>query len=228
MFWQPQFNKQFRQNIGTYLWSGKNIYPQHDVDSDTSNEQHQPQVQNLKDNLSVAYTDLEGRTFLNNCFETINIKLNLGLNHELQQSKNLHLQQLQKLEENKLCLQRADRLASKFTAALEMKSFVQPPASYQKDSEIMMTIYQIQKMKKTFSLLTHVNVQANQFLTTKVRIRTHDLMERAQNHLKVQICHLTKMQEELTYKIQILKVKMKFSFPLRNSEKMTNKIKLSL
>ena len=179
MFWQPQFNKQFRQNIGTYLWSGKNTYPQHDADSDTSDErhhnssnvsqdnnmmslaeqmqalqdditanpprterlamlpQHQQQVQNLKDNLSLAYTNLEARTLFINLFETINIKLNLGLNHELQQSKNLHLQQLRKLEENKLCLQRADLLASKFTAALEMPSFVQPPASYQREQSLL-------------------------------------------------------------------------------------------
>jgi hypothetical protein len=44
----------------------------------------------------------------------------LGLDVDLERSKHLHIQQALRLEEEKLQLQKADNLASKFTAALEI------------------------------------------------------------------------------------------------------------
>jgi hypothetical protein len=46
--------------------------------------------------------------------------LNLGLDVDLERSKHLLIQQALHLEEEKLWLQKADNLASKFTASLEM------------------------------------------------------------------------------------------------------------
>ena len=99
--------------------------------------QQQQQVKNLKDNLGIANTDLESRSLYIDLFESINNKLNLGLNQKLQQTKTLHLQQLRKLEEDKLCLQKADFLASKFTAALEMPIFTIPPLNYKREQSLL-------------------------------------------------------------------------------------------
>ena len=82
--------------------------------------QQQKQVKNLKDNLSVVHVDLEARKLHINLFEAINQKLNLGLDVDLERSKHLLIQQALHLEEEKLWLQKADNLASKFTASLEM------------------------------------------------------------------------------------------------------------
>ena len=60
----------------------------------------------------------------------INQKLNLGLDVDLERSKHLHIQQALRLEEEKLQLQKADNLASKFTAALEIPKIVQPPLDF--------------------------------------------------------------------------------------------------
>ena len=91
----------------------------------------QQQVKNLKDNLQTANVKFEALKLNIDLFEAINAKLNLSLEHVLQQTKDLHRQQARKLAEEKLRLQRADLLASKFTAALEMPKFVWPPDSYQ-------------------------------------------------------------------------------------------------
>jgi hypothetical protein len=99
--------------------------------------QQQQQVKNLKDNLSVAHVDLEARKLHINLFEAINQKLNLGLDDDLERSKHIHLQQAMHLEEEKLRLQKADNLASKFTAALEMPKIVQPPVGFRRETNLL-------------------------------------------------------------------------------------------
>ncbi len=99
--------------------------------------QQQQQVKNLKDNLSVAHVDLEARKLHINLCEAINQKLNLGLDVDLERSKHLHLQQAMRLEEEKLRLQKADNLASKFTAALEMPKIVQPPLGFRRETNLL-------------------------------------------------------------------------------------------
>jgi hypothetical protein len=99
--------------------------------------QQQQQVKNLKDNLSVAHVDLEARKLHINLFEAINQKLNLGLDNDLERSKHIHLQQAMRLEEEKLRLQKADNLASKFTAALEMPKIVQPPFGFRRETNLL-------------------------------------------------------------------------------------------
>jgi len=99
--------------------------------------QQQQQVKNLKDNLSVAHADLEARKININLFERINEVLNLNLDDDLQRSKILHMQQVRKLEEEKLRLLKADNLASKFTAALEMPTIVQPPEGFRRESNLL-------------------------------------------------------------------------------------------
>jgi len=99
--------------------------------------QQQQQVKNLKDNLSVAHVDLEARKLHINLFEAINQKLNLGLDDDLERSKHIHLQQAMRLEEEKLRLQKADNLASKFTAALEMPKIVPPPLGFRRETNLL-------------------------------------------------------------------------------------------
>jgi hypothetical protein len=99
--------------------------------------QQQQQVKNLKDNLSVAHVDLEARKLHINLFEAINQKLNLGLDDDLERSKHIHLQQAMRLEEEKLRLQKADNLASKFTVALEMPKMVQPPFGFRRETNLL-------------------------------------------------------------------------------------------
>ncbi len=99
--------------------------------------QQQQQVKSLKDNLSVAHFDLEACKLHINLFEAINQKLNLGLDDDLQRSKHLHLQQAMRLEEEKLRLQKADNLASKFTAALEMPKIVQLPIGFRRETNLL-------------------------------------------------------------------------------------------
>jgi hypothetical protein len=99
--------------------------------------QQQQQVKNLKDNLSVAHVELEARKLHINFFEVINQKLNLGLDVNLERSKHLHLQQAMRLEEEKLRIQKADNLASKFTAALEMPKIVQPPLGFRRETNLL-------------------------------------------------------------------------------------------
>jgi len=99
--------------------------------------QQQQQVKNLKDNLSVAHVDLEARKLHINLFEAINQKLNLGLEDDLERSKHIHLQQAMRLEEEKLRLQKADNLASKFTAALEMPKIVPPPLGFRRETNLL-------------------------------------------------------------------------------------------
>jgi hypothetical protein len=99
--------------------------------------EQQQQVKNLKDNLSVAHVDLEAPKLHINLFEAINQKLNLGLDVDLGRSKHLHLQQAMRLEEEKLQLQKADNLASKFTAALEMPKIVQPPLGFRRETNLL-------------------------------------------------------------------------------------------
>jgi hypothetical protein len=91
----------------------------------------------LKDNLSVAHVDLEACKLHINLFEAINHKLNLGLDVNLERSKHLHIQQALRLEEEKLRLQRADNLASKFTAALEMPKIVQLPPGFRREANLL-------------------------------------------------------------------------------------------
>jgi hypothetical protein len=99
--------------------------------------QQQQQVKNLKDNLSVAHVDLEACKLHINLFEAINQKLNLGLEDDLERSKHIHLQQAMRLEEEKQRLQKADNLASKFTAALEMPKIVQPPVGFRRETNLL-------------------------------------------------------------------------------------------
>ena len=99
--------------------------------------QQQQQVKNLKDNYQTANVEFEARKLNINLFEAINAKLNLGLENVLQQTKKLHLQQARKLAEEKLRLERADILASKFKAALEMPDFIRPPDSYRREQNLM-------------------------------------------------------------------------------------------
>ncbi len=99
--------------------------------------QQQQQVKNLKDTLSVAHINLEACKLHIYLFEAINQKLNLGLDVDLERSKYLHIQQALSLEEEKLQLQKADNLASKFTAALEMPKIMQPPPGFRRETNLL-------------------------------------------------------------------------------------------
>jgi hypothetical protein len=99
--------------------------------------QQQQQVKNLKDNLSVVHVNLEAGKLHINLIKAINQKLNLGLDVNLERSKHLHFQQALRLEEEKLRLQKADNLASKFTAALEMLNIMQPPVSFRRETNLL-------------------------------------------------------------------------------------------
>jgi hypothetical protein len=70
-------------------------------------------------------------------FEAINQKLKLGLDVDLERSKHLHIQQALHLEEEKLQLQKADNLTSKFTAAFEMPKIVQPPQGFRRETNLL-------------------------------------------------------------------------------------------
>jgi hypothetical protein len=59
------------------------------------------------------------------------------LDVNLERSKHLHIQQALRLEEEKLRLQRADNLASKFTAALEMPKIVQLPPGFRREANLL-------------------------------------------------------------------------------------------
>jgi hypothetical protein len=88
--------------------------------------QQQQQVKNLKDNLSVVHVDLEARKLHINLFEAINQKLNLGLDDDLERSKvQTHSPPTSHaFGRGEASLQKADNLASKFTAALEMPKII--------------------------------------------------------------------------------------------------------
>ena len=95
--------------------------------------QQQQQVKILHDNLTEAKVDLESKTFQLAMFEALNTQLNLGFDAQLQQSKESHIKQYRKWEEEKLKLQKADLLASKYLAALEMPDIKEPPPFYRRE-----------------------------------------------------------------------------------------------
>jgi len=59
------------------------------------------------------------------------------LDVDLERSKHLHIQQALRLEEEKLQLQKADNLASEFTAALEIPKIVQPPLGFRREINLL-------------------------------------------------------------------------------------------
>lgn len=95
--------------------------------------QQEQQVQNLKNNLNEANSELEARTLNLAMMEAINAHLNMGLDSQLQKSKTLHLLQFQKLEAERLKLAKADLLASKYVTTLEMPDFKPVPPFYKRE-----------------------------------------------------------------------------------------------
>ena len=64
----------------------------------------------MHDNLTEAKVDLESKTFQLAMFEALNSQFNLGFDAQLEQSKESHIKQYRKWEEERLKLQKADLL----------------------------------------------------------------------------------------------------------------------